>query len=243
MKKTFNSISNLFLTFFIYAVIGWIYEVIWLFILKGEITNRGFLFGPYLPVYGFGMLILIFLLQKVISKKHLLNSNYSYFAIPFSVFFIFMIIVEYSIKGIYKIEDFIHIAGIPLLITIVISIIITFVLKKVVPKAKHKNIDLTPVLIFALIFIITTVIEFIAHYLLDTYFGILLWDYSKDFANINKRVCFDASRNFAIGGTLLLYLVQPKVKKLLQTKKKKKYIITIFLGIIILVDLLITLTK
>ena len=243
MKKGLNTISNLFLTFFIYAVIGWIYEVIWLFILKGEITNRGFLFGPYLPVYGFGMLILIFLLQKVISKKHLLSSNHSYFAIPFTAFFIYMIVVEYSIKGLYKIEDFLKVAGIPLLITIVISIILTIVAKKIIPKSKQNKIDLTPVIIFALIFIITTIIEYVAHYTLDTFFGILLWDYSKDFANIGARVCFDASRNFAIGGTLLLYLVQPKVKKLLQKKNKKKYITALVLGVIILIDLIITLIK
>ena len=47
------SIEKLFILFFIYSVIGWIIEV-FLFHLNQRIVNRGFLIGPYLPIYGFG---------------------------------------------------------------------------------------------------------------------------------------------------------------------------------------------
>lgn len=55
--------------FIVYCFIGWVYEVIWEFAIGNGFVNRGFLYGPYLPIYGFGVLILLFLLHKLISKK------------------------------------------------------------------------------------------------------------------------------------------------------------------------------
>lgn len=48
-----------FLYFFIYAIIGYISEVIYCGILDKRVTNRGFLHGPYLPIYGFGALLVV----------------------------------------------------------------------------------------------------------------------------------------------------------------------------------------
>ena len=68
----------------------------------------------------------------------------------------------------------------------------------------------------------------------------MLWDYSKDFLNINKRVNWDASRNFAIGGTFLLYTIQPLINKLLvKIKENTKIIITIVIGIPMILDFLL----
>ena len=51
-----------FLLFVIYSVIGWIMEVIYTLITDKKLTNRGFLVGPYCPIYGVGaVLIIIFL--------------------------------------------------------------------------------------------------------------------------------------------------------------------------------------
>ena len=54
--------------FLVYCIIGWIYEVIWEFAVGNGFVNRGFLYGPYLPIYGFGVLILLFLLKKLLSN-------------------------------------------------------------------------------------------------------------------------------------------------------------------------------
>ena len=68
----------------------------------------------------------------------------------------------------------------------------------------------------------------------------MLWDYSYDFLNINKRVNWDASRNFAIGGTLLLYTIQPLLDKFLSKSKiNTKLIITLIIGVPMLIDLVI----
>ena len=38
--------------FIVYCFIGWCYEVIWEAAIGHGFVNRGFLFGPYLPIYG-----------------------------------------------------------------------------------------------------------------------------------------------------------------------------------------------
>ena len=55
--------------FLVYCVIGWFYEVIWEFAIGNGFVNRGFLYGPYLPIYGFGVLTLLFMLRKLLDKK------------------------------------------------------------------------------------------------------------------------------------------------------------------------------
>ena len=72
---------------------------------------------------------------------------------------------------------------------------------------------------------------------MDKIFNKILWDYSKDFLNINARVNWDASRNFAIGGTFLLYAVQPVINKFLKiTKFNTKKIIVLVIGIPMILD-------
>jgi len=54
--------SQLFLLFIIYSFLGWIGEVIHALIKEKKWVNRGFLYGPLCPIYGFGGLaIYIFL--------------------------------------------------------------------------------------------------------------------------------------------------------------------------------------
>lgn len=45
--------------FLIYAFIGWAVEFVYCLLVDGELVNRGMLRGPYLPIYGFGALIII----------------------------------------------------------------------------------------------------------------------------------------------------------------------------------------
>ncbi len=60
-----EQVCNYFLLFMIYAMIGWICETICCSICQRKLVlNRGFLIGPYCPIYGYGALFLIFLLKK-----------------------------------------------------------------------------------------------------------------------------------------------------------------------------------
>lgn len=51
--------------FFIYAFMGWCAEVVYAAACTGKFINRGFLNGPICPVYGFGVLIVIYLLTPL----------------------------------------------------------------------------------------------------------------------------------------------------------------------------------
>ncbi len=54
-----------FLIFFIYSIIGYIIEVTSCIIVTKKFTmSRGYLLGPYIPVFGFGALIMVTLLSK-----------------------------------------------------------------------------------------------------------------------------------------------------------------------------------
>lgn len=68
-KEEKRSFSFYVLAFLTYCFIGWIYEVIWEAAIGNGFVNRGFLYGPYLPIYGFGVLTLFFILRKLMKKK------------------------------------------------------------------------------------------------------------------------------------------------------------------------------
>lgn len=69
-EKKFESFYNDVIYFMLYAIIGWIYEVILeAFMWHHGFVNRGTLFGPWLPVYGFGALIFIFCIYPLIKGK------------------------------------------------------------------------------------------------------------------------------------------------------------------------------
>lgn len=60
-----------FMVFILGAFIGWIYEICFYFITENNLTNPGFLYGPYLPVYGYGALLMV-LLFKPLKKQPVL---------------------------------------------------------------------------------------------------------------------------------------------------------------------------
>ena len=58
--------------FFIYSILGWIVETIYMSICGRRFVNRGFIFGPICPIYGFGALIAYFLLRPLADNLVLL---------------------------------------------------------------------------------------------------------------------------------------------------------------------------
>ena len=67
-KELFDKFFYYVIIFFIASFIGYIYEVIYYLVEDNILVNRGFLYGPYLPVYGVGALIMIVILKRF--KKH-----------------------------------------------------------------------------------------------------------------------------------------------------------------------------
>ncbi len=57
-------ICSYILLFFLYSFLGWCLEVLCKLISDHKFINRGFLIGPYCPIYGTGAIIMTFLLKK-----------------------------------------------------------------------------------------------------------------------------------------------------------------------------------
>ena len=53
-----------FILFIAYSFLGWLIEVIGKLIEQKKFINRGFLIGPYCPIYGTGAILITFLLKK-----------------------------------------------------------------------------------------------------------------------------------------------------------------------------------
>ena len=59
-QKKIRTVTEYFIFFMLYSVIGWIYEVfLEVVVYRWGFSNRGVLFGPYCIIYGFGAVILI----------------------------------------------------------------------------------------------------------------------------------------------------------------------------------------
>ena len=53
-----------FLIFIISSFIGYILEVLWVYIHSGRLINRGFFCGPIIPIYGLGGVLLLYSLFR-----------------------------------------------------------------------------------------------------------------------------------------------------------------------------------
>ncbi len=67
--KMWNTFRDYMEYFLAYCLFGWIYESVWCCMIyhRRGFINRGFLFGPWLPIYGIGFFVIlgIFTLLKV----------------------------------------------------------------------------------------------------------------------------------------------------------------------------------
>ena len=66
------SLYQVFAYFLIYSCLGWCLEVIYAAVTTGTLINRGFLNGPVCPIYGFGMVIVLFALTPLSHSLFLL---------------------------------------------------------------------------------------------------------------------------------------------------------------------------
>jgi uncharacterized membrane protein len=71
--------------FFIFCFLGWFWEVALHFVQTGDFVNRGTLFGPWLPIYGVGGILIIIFLRKI----------YKYPVLTFVISLVICSVVEY----------------------------------------------------------------------------------------------------------------------------------------------------
>ncbi len=152
---------------FIYSILGWLIEVIYQFLNHKGFINRGFLNGPYCPIYGFGAVFEIMLLTKYIKR---------------------------------------------------------------------------PLLLYIVAVVITTLIEFLTGYVLEKIFKLKWWDYSLEKFNILGYVCLKFSLLWGIASLILMYVVQPIIKDLVNVLNAFSFAIYIVI-FIVFVDYVFTILK
>ncbi|WP_432228229.1 putative ABC transporter permease [Enterococcus faecalis] len=164
--------KSIFMTFIVYSFIGWLWESIYCSIKARHYVYRGFLLGPYCPVYGIGVSSVILLVPE--HAGTLLN-------------------------------------------------------------------------LYLNIVVIVTLIEFVTSWILEKFFGMKLWDYSKVPFNIEGRVAVPVSLFWGGGCLFLLKIINPIIQMKIHvfsvaTANIGPIIIAILFVIDVLTTLIFTLT-
>ena len=155
-----------FLRFVSYSFLGWSCETIYCSLGAGHFVNRGFLSGPVCPVYGFGALAVLLLLNPV-----------------------------------------------------------------------RDNL----ILVFILGMIVTSVLEYITAWVLETLFHTKWWDYSHYRFHIHRRVCLINSLMFGVLSVVAVKIVDPVVEAgILMIPNMIRWALTIGIGGYFVADTIIT---
>ena len=96
-EKTIASskIYSLILYFFIFAFLGWVLESLFSLYALGHFTKRGFLYGPICPIYGYGAIMLITILNKY------KNNSFKLFFYSIIIFSTFEYIVSFVLDALF----------------------------------------------------------------------------------------------------------------------------------------------
>lgn len=89
------------------------------------------------------------------------------------------------------------------------------------------------------IFLIVTIIEYISSYISGEIFNNVIWDYSGKFLDINGRVCLEMSLIFTIMGYIMLYYIEPWIRRLYIYIGYKVKMINLILASIFIIDILV----
>lgn len=159
-------IYNYLAYFTIYAFLGWVAEVAYAAVQTKEFVNRGFLNGPFCPIYACGALLIVYFLEPIRDKQ---------------------------------------------------------------------------LLVFLVSILITSIIEFLAGWLLEVIFKKRWWDYSDRNFNLCGYICLEFSVLWGLVSFVALYGLHPQITKLVSLfpQTALKLLITIAY-IYIFIDLIAT---
>ena len=101
----------------------------------------------------------------------------------------------------------------------------------------------SPFMIFVINSILTGLLEYGTGFVLYEFFGIRLWDYNTEiwnYGNINGYICLRSVLFFGISSLFLIYIIIPLLLKTsTKISEKKLSIISYFLGITFVLDMLL----
>jgi len=161
-----SSAYTLFYFFIIYSFMGWCLETVYTTIIKREFVNRGFLHGPFCPIYGFATLSIIVLLK------------------PFETNYIFLFLGSVFL---------------------------------------------------------TSILEYITGYVLETAFNSTWWDYSDKPYNLHGRICLSFSIIWGFISILILKVIHPYIINMVNSVPPKLGIIFFYITLLyFIIDFIIT---
>jgi len=178
----------LLLIFIIGAFVGWLYEVIFYYFTENNLANRGILYGPWLPIYGVGAILISYLKPL---KKH-----------PILIFLLIMLvtgILEYVI-GIIDIKVFnvklwdysnlpFNIQGVVCLRSVITfaigGIALIYLIEPILEKIL-KKVNKNKLYIASIIFIIIFIIDIILSNLYRT--PITYWKNKKNIIKLTYKI-------------------------------------------------------
>lgn len=95
MQKELNTMQKYLFLFFAYAMAGWLYETaLEVIIFQEGYTNRGFLFGPICPIYGFGAISMLTFYNTFVKERTLDKSDNMKLIITFFSCMVIATIIE-----------------------------------------------------------------------------------------------------------------------------------------------------
>ena len=106
------------------------------------------------------------------------------------------------------------------------------------------KINVTPILVFLGIVLISTALELLGSYIMEYTVGEWMWDYRRFAFNFQGRIALNPSLRFGIGGMIFLYIFQPWFVKITRVLSVKAFtVLTGIMGSVFLVDVIALLIR
>lgn len=117
------------------------------------------------------------------------------------------------------------------------GVIIIMLLSNKIFESLHLNKVVETIVVFVVITIVLTVLEWLGGVLIEKLFHITFWDYSNYKYHIGKYISLEMSLLWGVGSIILIYLVIPYVCEFI---KKIPFFITVFLSSLFIIDVIVT---
>ena len=160
---------------------------------------------------------------------YLLNCFFIYSILGFLLESTFNLIVIHHFKSGILYGPWTPVYGIGAILTIIIS-------NKIFKKLKTTKLKET-IIVFLILSVTLTLIEWIGGILIEKFFSITMWNYKKFNFNIGKYISLEMALIWGIISIILIYFIKPLIDKI-ENKIPKK--LTITLSILFIIDLIIT---
>ena len=160
---------------------------------------------------------------------YLLNCFFLYSILGFLLESTFNLIVIHHFKSGILYGPWTPVYGIGAILTIIIS-------NKIFKKLKTTKLKET-IIVFLILSVTLTLIEWIGGILIEKFFSITMWNYKKFNFNIGKYISLEMALIWGIISIILIYFIKPLIDKIEKKIPKK---LTITLSTLFIIDLIIT---